>query len=98
MHFVVLTIPLYAAGVQKGLDDMDRVKQIISSQRVVLLMKGTPDAPRCGFSSRVVAILRSARAQFRHFDILSDQGIRQAAKAGFLGPPIPPEPLDPKPP
>ena len=37
----------------------------------MLFMKGSPDAPRCGFSARVVEALQSADISFGHFDILS---------------------------
>ena len=48
--------------------------------RVVLFMKGTPDAPRCGFSRRIVALLRERGAQFATFDILEDDAVRQGLK------------------
>ena len=46
----------------------------------MLFMKGTPDAPRCGFSSKVVSALRGLGADFGSFDILSDPGVRQGLK------------------
>lgn len=36
----------------------------------MLLMKGSPEQPRCGFSSRVVAALQEAGVDYKHFDIL----------------------------
>lgn len=66
-----------ASGKDRG---SARVKRLVESQRVMLLMKGTPDSPKCGFSSRVVSILQELKAPFGHFDILSDQEIRQAGK------------------
>ena len=59
---------------------VERVKRLISSQPVMLLMKGTPDVPRCGFSSRVVKALQKSGTPFGHFDILSDETVRQTAK------------------
>lgn len=44
-------------------------------------MQGTPEAPRCGFSSRVVDALRVAGVDFGTFDILSDDAVRQGLKA-----------------
>jgi len=58
----------------------EKVRKLIGSQPVMLFMKGTPDAPRCGFSSRTVAALRKNGSSFGHFDILSDEAVRQAAK------------------
>lgn len=43
-------------------------------------MKGTPDDPQCGFSWKVVDILRGLGAAFGSFDILSDEEMRQAVK------------------
>jgi len=44
---------------------------------VVLFMKGTPEAPRCGFSRQTVAILKEHEVKFTHFDILQDEAVRQ---------------------
>ena len=43
-------------------------------------LQGTPDAPRCGFSAKVVAALRSVGAEFSSFDILQDEAVRQGLK------------------
>jgi len=40
-------------------------------------MKGSPDAPRCGFSRKIVALLRDEKVEFTHFDILMDEDVRQ---------------------
>ncbi|KAL5225699.1 hypothetical protein ABZP36_012338 [Zizania latifolia] len=58
----------------------DRLKALISSAPVMLFMKGTPDAPRCGFSSKVVNALKQAGISFGSFDILSDEEVRQGLK------------------
>jgi len=47
---------------------------------VVLFMKGTPETPRCGFSSKIVAILQERRVRFTTFDILTDESVRQGLK------------------
>jgi hypothetical protein len=44
------------------------------------LIAGTPDAPRCGFSSKVVQALRQCGEEFGSFDILSDEDVRQGLK------------------
>lgn len=51
---------------------------------VVLFMKGTPDAPRCGFSRKIVALLREKQIAFGHFDILSDEDVRQGEGTHLL--------------
>ncbi|BAT73739.1 hypothetical protein LR48_Vigan01g060700 [Vigna angularis] len=58
----------------------DRLKKLIASSPVMLFMKGTPDVPRCGFSSRVVDALRQEGLNFGFFDILSDEDVRQGLK------------------
>lgn len=58
----------------------DRLKKLITSCPVMLFMKGTPDAPRCGFSSRVVNALREEGIDFGSFDILTDEEVRQGIK------------------
>jgi len=57
-----------------------RLKQLISSSRVMLFMKGSPDEPQCGFSRKTVGILREGGFTFGHFDILSDEDVRQGLK------------------
>lgn len=46
----------------------------------MLFMKGTPDAPRCGFSRTLVGILREEEIDFKSFDILEDPDVRQELK------------------
>ncbi|WOL10136.1 monothiol glutaredoxin-S11 [Canna indica] len=58
----------------------DRLKNLITSSPVMLFMKGTPDAPRCGFSSKVVDALRKEEINFGSFDILSNDEVRQGLK------------------
>jgi glutaredoxin-related protein len=49
----------------------------MAQSRVVLFMKGNPDAPRCGFSRQMVGLLREQKVEFAHFDILTDESVRQ---------------------
>jgi monothiol glutaredoxin len=48
----------------------DQVRQIISENPVLLFMKGTPDAPRCGFSMRVVQRLDALNVEYGAVDVL----------------------------
>ncbi|GMH05442.1 hypothetical protein Nepgr_007282 [Nepenthes gracilis] len=59
----------------------DRLKKLVSSSPVMLFMKGTPDAPRCGFSSKVVSALKENDVNFGSYDILSDEEVRQGLKS-----------------
>ncbi|KAK3009427.1 hypothetical protein RJ639_014136 [Escallonia herrerae] len=58
----------------------DRLKKLTTSSPVMLFMKGTPEAPRCGFSSKVVNALKEEGVDFGSFDILSDEEVRQGLK------------------
>lgn len=70
---------------EKGIPHGDtlevRLKQLISSSPVMLFMKGTPDTPRCGFSTKVVNALKEEEVEFGSFDILTDEEVRQGLKA-----------------
>jgi monothiol glutaredoxin len=53
----------------------------IAENEVILFMKGTPDAPSCGFSARSVAALKALDTKFAAVDILPDPRIRQELSA-----------------
>lgn len=63
----------------KPLDE--RLRNLVGLKRVMVFIKGTPDAPRCGFSSKIVAILQEEGFDFGYFDILEDEEVRQGLKA-----------------
>jgi monothiol glutaredoxin len=67
----------------------DAIQEAISENRVILFMKGNPDAPACGFSARTVAILQSVGQPFAAVDILPDPRIRQELSALSNWPTIP---------
>jgi len=54
----------------------ERLRKLMSQSKVVVFMKGEPDAPRCGFSRKTVELLRENEVEFTHFDILSDESVR----------------------
>jgi len=58
----------------------ERLKNLIESSEVMLFMKGSPGAERCGFSRQTVELLREHRIAFGSFDILSDEDVRQGLK------------------
>jgi monothiol glutaredoxin len=47
-----------------------RVEELIRDNEVLLFMKGTPEAPRCGFSMRVVGVLEQLGAEYGALDVL----------------------------
>ena len=53
------------------------LQRAIEEEHVMLFMKGTPDAPRCGFSARVTQMLNSSGADYSAMDILPDPRIRE---------------------
>jgi monothiol glutaredoxin len=67
----------------------DAIAEAISSHKVILFMKGTPEAPACGFSARTVAALQSLDVPFAAVDILPDPRIRQELSAISEWPTIP---------
>ncbi len=67
----------------------DAIAEAISSHKVILFMKGTPEAPACGFSARTVAMLQDLDAPFAAVDILPDPRIRQELSAISQWPTIP---------
>ncbi|KAK4288964.1 hypothetical protein Pmani_038041 [Petrolisthes manimaculis] len=61
--------------------DLDaRLKRLVCASKCVLFMKGTPDAPRCGFSRTTVDVLNKMAAEYSTFDILKDEEVRQGLK------------------
>ena len=57
-----------------------RCRKLMDSHPVMLFMKGDPDKPRCGFSQKTVNLLRQEKVKFGHYDILSDENVRQGLK------------------
>jgi monothiol glutaredoxin len=67
----------------------DAIQEAITENPVLLFMKGTPEAPACGFSARTVAVLQSTGTQFAAVDILPDPRIRQELSSLSNWPTIP---------
>src|SRR6187549_796180 len=54
----------------------DRIQAEVERQPIVLFMKGTPQFPMCGFSSRVVQALKACNAEFHSVNVLEDPKMR----------------------
>ena len=71
----------------------DKIKDIIQNHidgnEVCLFMKGTPDAPQCGFSMAVTNMLKILEVNFRGINVLEDQSIREGIKVFSDWPTIP---------
>jgi monothiol glutaredoxin len=65
------------------------IQNAIDENAVMLFMKGTPDAPACGFSARTAAVLNTMGRQYAALDILPDPRIRQELSAISEWPTIP---------
>jgi monothiol glutaredoxin len=65
------------------------IQDAIAEHELILFMKGTPEAPACGFSARTVAMLQSLEVPFAAVDILPDPRIRQELSAISQWPTIP---------
>lgn len=67
----------------------ETIKKQIADNAVILYMKGTPQFPQCGFSSRAVQILQSCEVEFATVNVLDDADIRQGIKEVSNWPTIP---------
>jgi monothiol glutaredoxin len=54
------------------MDVMDRIKQQVEDNAVIIYMKGTPQMPMCGFSSRAAEALKACGEEFAYVNILMD--------------------------
>lgn len=58
----------------------ERLERLIKKAPVMVFMKGSPDAPRCGFSRTLMEIFKKNKVSFDSFDILTDEEVRQGLK------------------
>ncbi len=68
---------------------IDRIKQDVESNPVVLFMKGTPNFPQCGFSGQVAKILAFLEVPYKGVNVLDDAEIRDGVKNFANWPTIP---------
>ncbi|KAJ3169249.1 Glutaredoxin 3 [Geranomyces variabilis] len=57
-----------------------RLKSLINKAPVMLFMKGDPETPRCGFSRQITSLLKENSVDYKTFDILEDDEVRQGLK------------------
>jgi monothiol glutaredoxin len=70
-------------------DANTRIKETVTSNDVVLFMKGTKQMPQCGFSSKVAGVLNYMGVEFADVNVLADEEIRQGIKDYSDWPTIP---------
>ena len=71
------------------IDVTKKVEEDIKSNKIIIFMKGTKDAPQCGFSAAVVDIFKLLGAPFETRDVLQDSELREAVKQYTKWPTIP---------
>ncbi|HTS52686.1 MAG TPA: Grx4 family monothiol glutaredoxin [Burkholderiales bacterium] len=72
------------------MDTQERIRKQVTENKVVLYMKGTPEAPQCGFSAAAVQMLEACGAEeVATVDVLADPDIRQGIKQFSNWPTIP---------
>ena len=67
----------------------EKIKNLIKDNEVCLFMKGTPDAPQCGFSMAVTNVLKHLNVNFKGINVLEDEDLRQGIKEFSDWPTIP---------
>jgi monothiol glutaredoxin len=71
-------------------DVQQRIDELVKGNKVVLFMKGSAQFPMCGFSGRAVQVLKACGVnEFKTFDVLSDEEVRQGIKDYAQWPTIP---------
>jgi len=68
---------------------LERIRQEIAGNDVVLFMKGTPAAPQCGFSAQVAQGLQFLSVPFKGIDVLADPDLRDGIKRFSEWPTLP---------
>jgi monothiol glutaredoxin len=59
------------------MDVLERIKQQVEGNPIIIYMKGTPDMPQCGFSMRAAQALQACGVEFAHVNVLADPDIFQ---------------------
>mgnify|MGYP001268250199 CR=1 FL=1 len=71
------------------METKDKITSLIKENRICLFMKGTPNAPQCGFSMAVSNVLKHLNVNFKSINVLEDENLRQAIKDFSDWPTIP---------
>ena len=66
-----------------------KIEKFINENDICLFMKGTPDAPQCGFSMAVSNVLKHLNVNFKSINVLEDENLRQGIKEYSDWPTIP---------
>jgi monothiol glutaredoxin len=89
MSGIIAAIPSSDIPMSAAVDTRSRIESLLRQNPVVLFMKGSPDAPRCGFSAAASGILNELLPDYATVDVLADPDIREGIKAYGNWPTIP---------
>jgi len=70
----------FESMIPKQVDLEARLKELINLGEITIFMKGDPQGPKCGFSRQLMVIMEETKLEFKTFDILSDEDVRQGLK------------------
>ena len=71
------------------MDAQAKIKETVTTNPVVLYMKGNPKFPQCGFSNMATQILDACNTKYVSVDVLADQAVREGIKVYANWPTIP---------
>lgn len=71
------------------MEPVEYIEKVLSENRIVLFMKGSPSQPLCGFSANAAGILASTGHDFAHVDVIADYEIREQIKNFSQWPTLP---------
>jgi len=71
------------------MDINERIKGLVEKNSICLFMKGTPDAPQCGFSLAIANVLKHLSVKFEGINVLEDENLRNGIKVYSDWPTIP---------
>jgi monothiol glutaredoxin len=60
------------------MDALERIRQLVTDNPIIIFMKGTPDFPQCGFSARAVQALNACNVPYAHVNIYENEEIYRA--------------------
>lgn len=81
--------PAHTTADPEDAELMEQIDHVVKTYPVVLFMKGTPDRPMCGFSSRVVQILSKLNVSYESCNVLDSPELREGVKAYSNWPTLP---------
>ncbi|XP_015587283.1 glutaredoxin-related protein 5, mitochondrial [Cephus cinctus] len=84
-----MTAARFALTIRTFASKADKIGNLVKQNKVVVFMKGVPEAPKCGFSNAVVQIMRMHGVEYDAHDVLQDDDLRQGIKDFTNWPTIP---------